>query len=107
MMPERSVKRSTKSCRIMFLHRLVDWLAKSLSTCWKLIWSFASGTACPNSAFPGDVPSRNGPFPVQQPHDSKLHLLYLDESAQTEVLLPIQHSSELSIRFFAPGGITG
>jgi hypothetical protein len=51
----------------MFLHRLVDWQAKSLSTCWKLIWSFASGTAYLNSVLSGDVPSQELiPFSCQQ-----------------------------------------
>src|SRR5580658_5330340 len=59
MMPETSVKRSTKFCRIMYLHRSVDWLAKSLSTCWRLIWSFASGTACLNNVCQGDRPTRD------------------------------------------------
>jgi K+-transporting ATPase c subunit len=47
---ERSGKKLNKSCRVMFLRRLADWLAKNWLTCWKSIWSFANGTACLNSA---------------------------------------------------------
>jgi hypothetical protein len=28
---------------------LGDWLARNLSTCWKLIWSFVNASGCLNS----------------------------------------------------------
>src|SRR5260370_27761715 len=48
-MRQRSATRLTRSCSIMLLGRLRDWQARSWSTSWKLIWSFASGTESRNS----------------------------------------------------------